>query len=31
MTVWQFADHGGGYGSNPVTQLAWLRERGLGA
>ncbi|WP_434443179.1 acetylxylan esterase [Lentzea sp. E54] len=31
MTVWQFADHGGGYGSNPVTQLEWLRERGLGA
>ncbi|MFK8907176.1 acetylxylan esterase [Streptomyces sp. YS-3] len=29
MTVWPFADHGGGYGSNPPVQLAWLRERGL--
>ncbi|MFJ5986538.1 acetylxylan esterase [Lentzea sp. NPDC092896] len=29
MTVWPFADHGGGYGSNPVTQLEWLRDRGL--
>ncbi|MER5639156.1 acetylxylan esterase [Kitasatospora sp. NPDC002227] len=30
MTVWPFADHSGGCGSNPPTQLAWLRERGLG-
>ncbi|MEU0880910.1 acetylxylan esterase [Lentzea sp. NPDC005914] len=29
MTVWPFADHGGGHGSNAVTQLEWLRERGL--
>ncbi|MGW6935988.1 acetylxylan esterase [Lentzea sp. NPDC054927] len=29
MTVWPFADHGGGHGSNSVTQLEWLRERGL--
>jgi cephalosporin-C deacetylase len=29
MTVWPFADHGGGYGSNPAVQLAWLREHGL--
>jgi cephalosporin-C deacetylase len=29
MTVWPFADHGGGYGSNPAVQLAWLHERGL--
>ncbi|MET9435848.1 alpha/beta fold hydrolase [Streptomyces sp. NPDC006551] len=29
MTIWPFADHGGGYGSNPPVQLAWLRERGL--
>jgi cephalosporin-C deacetylase len=29
MTVWPFADHGGGYGSNPVAQLEWLRDRGL--
>ncbi|MFJ4879051.1 acetylxylan esterase [Streptomyces sp. NPDC088745] len=28
MTVWPFADHGGGYGSNPAVQLAWLHERG---
>jgi cephalosporin-C deacetylase len=28
-TVWHFADHGGGAGSTPVTQLAWLRDRGL--
>ncbi|GAB2805281.1 acetylxylan esterase [Lentzea nigeriaca] len=27
MTVWPFADHGGGHGSNSVTQLEWLRER----
>ncbi|KUO16473.1 acetylxylan esterase [Streptomyces dysideae] len=30
MTVWPFADHGGGCGFNPPVQLAWLRERGLG-
>ncbi|MFF4381248.1 acetylxylan esterase [Kitasatospora sp. NPDC001547] len=30
MTVWPFADHGGGYASNPPAQLDWLRERGLG-
>ncbi|PBC70355.1 cephalosporin-C deacetylase [Streptomyces sp. TLI_235] len=30
MTVWPFADHGGGCGSNPPTQLAWLHQRGLG-
>ena len=29
MTVWPFADHGGGYGSNPAVQLAWLHDRGL--
>jgi cephalosporin-C deacetylase len=29
MTVWPFADHGGGCGFNPPVQLAWLRERGL--
>ncbi|RAS66972.1 cephalosporin-C deacetylase [Lentzea atacamensis] len=29
MTVWPFADHGGGHGSNSVAQLAWLRDRGL--
>ncbi|MFJ6793119.1 acetylxylan esterase [Streptomyces sp. NPDC091268] len=29
MTVWPFGDHGGGYGSNPPLQLAWLSERGL--
>ncbi|MEU9047539.1 MULTISPECIES: acetylxylan esterase [unclassified Kitasatospora] len=29
MTVWPFADHGGGCGANPPAQLAWLRERGL--
>ncbi|MFH9968081.1 acetylxylan esterase [Streptomyces mirabilis] len=29
ITVWPFADHGGGYGSTPGIQLAWLRERGL--
>ncbi|GGU78055.1 acetylxylan esterase [Lentzea flava] len=27
MTVWPFADHGGGHGSNSVVQLEWLRER----
>ncbi|HEY3482079.1 MAG TPA: acetylxylan esterase, partial [Streptomyces sp.] len=31
MTVWPFADHGGGCGSNPPVQLAWLRERGHSA
>ena len=31
MTVWSFADHGGGHGSNPPVQLAWLRERTGGA
>ncbi|WP_312878515.1 acetylxylan esterase [Lentzea indica] len=29
MTVWPFADHGGGHGSNSIAQLEWLRERGL--
>jgi cephalosporin-C deacetylase len=29
ITVWPFADHGGGYSSTPPVQLAWLRERGL--
>ncbi len=29
MTVWPFADHGGGYGSNPPAQLDWLAARGL--
>ncbi|MEV0531075.1 acetylxylan esterase [Kitasatospora sp. NPDC050463] len=29
MTVWPFADHGGGCGANPPAQLSWLRERGL--
>lgn len=29
MTVWPFADHGGGYGSHPPVQLAWLAERAL--
>ncbi|WP_406179105.1 acetylxylan esterase [Streptomyces sp. NBC_01006] len=29
MTVWPFGDHGGGCGSNPPVQLAWLRDRGL--
>ena len=29
MTVWPFADHGGGYGSNPAVQQAWLHDRGL--
>ncbi|GAB3892302.1 acetylxylan esterase [Kibdelosporangium lantanae] len=29
ITVWPFADHGGGQGANPVVQLEWLRERGL--
>ena len=29
MAVWQFGDHAGGCGSQPVEQLGWLRERGL--
>ncbi|GAA4877255.1 acetylxylan esterase [Kitasatospora terrestris] len=29
MTVWPFADHAGGCGSNPPVQLAWLQQRGL--
>jgi cephalosporin-C deacetylase len=29
MTVWPFADHGGGYGSNAAVQLDWLHARGL--
>ncbi|MDT7785358.1 MAG: cephalosporin-C deacetylase [Pseudonocardiales bacterium] len=29
MSVWPFADHGGGHGSNPVAQLEWLHARGL--
>jgi cephalosporin-C deacetylase len=29
MTVWEFADHGGGYSSAPVVQLSWLYEQGL--
>jgi cephalosporin-C deacetylase len=29
MTVWPFADHGGGHGSNSAAQLEWLRDRGL--
>lgn len=29
MTVWPFADHGGGYGSNPPAQLTWLRQHDL--
>lgn len=29
MTVWRFADHGGGYGSNSAAQLAWLHKHGL--
>jgi cephalosporin-C deacetylase len=31
MSVWSFADHGGGYSSNSAAQLAWLSEHGLGA
>lgn len=30
ITVWEFGDHGGGLGSQPVEQLRWLREAGLG-
>lgn len=29
MSVWPFADHGGGHGSNSVAQLEWLHKRGL--
>jgi cephalosporin-C deacetylase len=29
MTVWEFADHGGGYGSAPAVQLSWLYKQGL--
>lgn len=29
MTVWPFADHAGGCGSNSAVQLAWLHDRGL--
>jgi cephalosporin-C deacetylase len=29
IRVWRFADHGGGYGSTPREQLAWLRDRDL--
>ncbi|MEU8890527.1 acetylxylan esterase [Streptomyces sp. NPDC048442] len=29
MTVWPFADHGGGFGRNTARQLRWLHERGL--
>lgn len=29
MTVWEFADHGGGYSSAPVVQLSWLYKQGL--
>ncbi|MEJ2853718.1 MULTISPECIES: acetylxylan esterase [unclassified Saccharothrix] len=29
MTVWPFADHGGGHGSNQATQLAWLHDHDL--
>ncbi|MFI1335329.1 acetylxylan esterase [Streptomyces sp. NPDC020845] len=29
MTVWPFADHGGGFGRNTAVQLKWLRQRGL--
>ncbi|MFC5661693.1 acetylxylan esterase [Kitasatospora misakiensis] len=28
MTVWPFADHGGGCGANPPAQLSWLLDRG---
>lgn len=30
LTVWEFADHGGGRGAQAVAQLRWLAERGLG-
>ncbi|WP_329466957.1 acetylxylan esterase [Streptomyces sp. NBC_01431] len=29
MTVWPFADHGGGCGSTPPAQLSWLLDLGL--
>ncbi|MFC9243877.1 acetylxylan esterase [Streptomyces sp. NPDC057136] len=29
VTVWPFADHDGGCGSNPPTRLAWPHRRGL--
>jgi cephalosporin-C deacetylase len=29
MTVWEYADHGGGYSSAPVVQLSWLYKQGL--
>jgi len=29
ITVWRFADHGGGYGDAVRIQLEWLRKRGL--
>jgi cephalosporin-C deacetylase len=29
ITVWPFADHGGGYGANAAVHLAWLHERGF--
>ena len=28
MTVWSFADHGGGHGRNTAAQLKWLHQRG---
>ncbi|MFD3518529.1 acetylxylan esterase [Streptomyces sp. NPDC058657] len=28
MTVWPFADHGGGFGRNTAAQLKWLHRRG---
>ncbi|MCX5206298.1 acetylxylan esterase [Streptomyces sp. NBC_00237] len=28
MTVWPFADHGGGHGRNTAAQLKWLHQRG---
>ena len=29
IRVWQFADHGGGYGATAHEQLSWLRDHGL--
>ena len=29
MRVWEYGDHGGGYGSQAREQLAWLDDRGL--
>ena len=29
ITVWRFADHGGGYGDAVRVQLEWLRKQGL--